>query len=80
MKGDVEALRKFMRQVYNAYANDAGNNPTTVVLPCENCGDLVMFSRAEDGTTEVIHVGCEHAQVTMETMNPRRLGVITSVT
>lgn len=79
MKGDWDALKASMREIYNA-CTSGGEEPTTMILPCESCGKDVLFMRCEDGTTEISHSGCERAVVTMMTMNPRKLGVITSIT
>lgn len=70
---------KWMREIYNEATRFAGV-PEVVMLPCENCGDIVTFHRLADGTTAIIHDGCEAARVSLMVDQPRKLGVISSIT
>lgn len=71
---------KTLREIYNDASNGAGAQvPHDVVLPCERCGEPVLFHREADTTVTMHHDGCEQGRVTLETLNPRRLGMITGI-
>lgn len=74
-----DELKRTMRATYNE-ASSGDGLPTDMILPCETCGEPVLFHREKDTTVSVHHDGCEQAHVTMETLNPRKLGVITGIT
>lgn len=54
---------------------------TTFVFTCETCGEPITIRQGESGMEFFMahNHQCRYPKATIETLNPRRLGVITNI-